>query len=85
MIEKCLAVLMVLFVMFAAGSCTDEEATIAALGDEGYTDIRAGGYAWFACSKDDRFKTKYTARNAQGKQVSGAVCCGFLKGCTVRH
>lgn len=37
----------------------------------------------FACGRD-LFAQAFTARNARGKPVSGHVCCGALKACTVR-
>jgi len=66
-------------------SCTNSGATVRALKNQGFTDIRPGGYAWFACSGDDTWQTKFTATNPRGERVSGTVCCGlFLKDCTVR-
>lgn len=50
----------------------------------GYTNIEIGEHAWFACSEGDEFASKFTATNANGQRVSGAVCCGILKNCTIR-
>lgn len=56
-----------------------------ALQAEGFTDIQITGHAWFACSEDDFYNTSFTAKNAQGKTVSGAVCSGVLfKNSTIR-
>jgi hypothetical protein len=50
----------------------------------GFTNVQTHGYAFWGCSKDDDFSTKFTATNTAGKQVSGVVCGGLLKGQTVR-
>lgn len=65
-------------------ACTDEKGAARALDDAGLTPVRVGGYAFFACGKDDQFATQFVAKNVQGKNVSGAVCAGFLKGKTIR-
>ncbi len=66
--------------------CTAPTISHKTLDDAGYTDIHAGGWAWLECSGDDMFSTEFRARNVNGKQVDGVVCCGlFLKGCTIRH
>jgi len=64
--------------------CTDEAGTRRALEGEGFTDISVNGYDAWSCGKDDTYATKFTATNARGKVVSGVVCCGDFKGCTVR-
>lgn len=65
-------------------SCTDEDGTRRALEKQGFTDIRTEGYAFYACSDNDNYATKFTAKNPNGQTVSGVVCCGVLKSCTVR-
>jgi hypothetical protein len=57
---------------------------VEALKAQGMTDIVLGDRAWWGCGRDDSFNSEFVATNAQGKRVSGAVCCGWLKGCTVR-
>lgn len=65
--------------------CTNREDAERALTSEGYSNIHITGYAWFACSEDDRFHTAFTAVNRDGKQVSGVVCSGlFFKNATIR-
>jgi hypothetical protein len=61
----------------------DEKAT-RILQNSGYTDIQLEGYSYFGCSKDDDFTTTFYARGPNGDPVTGAVCCGWLKNCTVR-
>lgn len=51
----------------------------------GATNVDLDGWAWFACGKGDTYAWKFTAENATGQAVEGAVCCGILKGCTVRY
>ncbi len=77
---KC--VLMCTALMFVA--CTDDDRTISTLKASGFTGISVGGYGAFDCGKDDTYATKFTAMNPQGMVVSGTVCCGFWKSCTVR-
>lgn len=52
----------------------------------GFKDISLRQPSWFACGKDDSIfmSNDFTATNPVGAQVSGTVCCGFFKGCTVR-
>ena len=65
-------------------SCTDESDTRRTLDAHGFSDIQTQGYGWFACSKNDTYATKFTAKNPKGQPVSGVVCCGIVKNCTVR-
>jgi len=65
-------------------ACTDEGATRKTLLDSGYSDITLKGYQPLACSQDDSYSTGFTAKNPTGRTVSGVVCCGFFKSCTVR-
>lgn len=65
-------------------ACTDETRARQVLDEQGFEDVRFTGYVWAACSDDDATHTGFVAKNAKGKQVSGVVCCGWLKSCTVR-
>lgn len=80
--------LIAILMMFSLASCTDEETSRRVLEDEGYTDIEIGGYAMFACSEDDNYRTSFTAvrvtPSGEHRVVTGAVCCGLWKNCTVR-
>ena len=49
----------------------------------GYTEVETGGYAFLACSRDDIWATKFTARGPRGR-LEGVVCAGVFKGQTVR-
>jgi hypothetical protein len=71
-------------VIFCIQGCTDPERTRSTLEAQGFTDIQTGGYEWGVCGEDDDYSTGFTATNLQGHRVSGVVCCGYYKGCTVR-
>ncbi len=79
-------VLLVLFIIIVTPrACTNEKATREALLDAGYHPIEIGGYAWFSCSKDDYFATKFTAYSPDSTRiVKGCVCSGLFKGKTIR-
>ena len=75
---------LVIAAMFTA--CTSATDANKALEAEGYTDITFTGYDWFTCSKDDTYHTGFTAKNREGKTVTGTVCSGMLfKGATIRY
>jgi hypothetical protein len=80
-VKKLISVLVVLLAILA---CTDENATRETLRKSGYTKIQTTGYSFFECGEGDTFHTGFTATNPAGERVSGTVCCGILKGCTVR-
>ena len=57
--------------------CDNPNAARRALEKAGFSDIKAGGYDWFACGQDDF--------NSVGVRVCGTVCSGLImKGATVR-
>lgn len=64
--------------------CTAPSRSRTTLESAGYSDIQIGGYSFFACGQDDHFSTKFVAKNPAGQEVSGTVCCGWLKSCTIR-
>lgn len=69
--------------LFGLTSCTQPDKAYMILERDGYTNINIEGYAWFGCSEDDNYRTKFTAiKNNQS--VEGVVCSGFMKGSTVR-
>lgn len=65
-------------------SCTSEDRTVETVAKYGLTDVKTHGYAPFSCGEDDTFATRFSAVNSKGARVSGVVCCGVLKSCTVR-
>jgi hypothetical protein len=64
--------------------CTDELRATETLRKSGFTEIRTTGFELWGCSDDDVFQTGFRAKNVQGQQVNGVVCCGLMKSCTVR-
>jgi hypothetical protein len=70
-----------------AASCTSDNdfaKVKSQLEAQGYTNIKRGGHAWYCCSEDDSFATKFTATNPAGEKVEGCACSGVLKGVTIR-
>lgn len=76
---------MMIFAVLTMTACTDEDESRQALNEAGYSDVVVGGYALFQCGKGDNFATKFSAKGPTGVPVRGAVCCGWMKGCTIRH
>lgn len=71
--------------LLATAACSSDADSIRTLQSMGFTDIQLGGHAFISgCAEDDLFYNKFTAKNPQGRQVSGVVCCGILKSCTGR-
>lgn len=65
--------------------CDNPNAARRALEKAGFSDIKAGGYDWFACGQDDFYSTRFCAINSVGVRVCGTVCSGLImKGATVR-
>lgn len=78
--------IIVMLAVVILSACTCSNDARRALTAAGYTNIQPGDYAWFACSKDDFFHTKFTATNPLGKTVSGVVCSGLIfKNATIRY
>ncbi len=49
----------------------------------GFSNVKLTGFEWFRCA-DGEFNTGFEATNPKGQRVAGTVCCGYVKGCTVR-
>lgn len=77
-------ILIALAVVATLTACSSRKDAESALTSAGFTKIETQGYSFFGCGDDDTFKTKFTAQNPQGKQVSGVVCSGWFKGGTIR-
>lgn len=79
--------------LFFAGCGVSQETAEDVLQDEGYESVEVTGVALWGCSEDDTFASNFTATrrvlNADGttslRNVSGTICCGWWKDCTVRH
>ena len=71
--------------LMALSSCTDKESTEKALLHAGYKPVKIGGYGWFQGSKEDFYKTNFTAVSQNGDTITGCVTKGiFFKGNTIR-
>ena len=71
------------WIILAPYTCSVDEGTaVRVLEDAGYTDVELGDYAYFGCS--DMFHREWSGKIGD-RHVSGMVCCGILKDCTVRH
>jgi len=75
---------LVLMCIVLMAGCTAPDRSRETLDNSGFTNIEIGGWAGLSCSDGDTYKTKFSATNPNGKRVTGVVCCGMMKGCTVR-
>lgn len=65
-------------------ACTDPEKATKILTEQGFNNIYIVGYDFWGCSKDDFYRTGFTAEK-DGNQIKGVVCSGILfKGSTLR-
>lgn len=71
--------------LYLSGNAGDKEQATVILQEEGYTNIQITGGSVMGCGEGDWKKTTFRAKNQAGNTVSGVVCCGMLKGCTVRR
>lgn len=82
---KFLEAALILLISAIFTACSSPNDTNKALKAQGFTDIETHGRAFFSCSEDDTFATKFTATNPKGERVAGTVCSGWLKGATIRY
>jgi hypothetical protein len=75
---------LLLILILLCAACTAPDRSRATLQKLGFKDIKLTGYEFWDCSEDDTFHTGFTAVNSQGQRVTGTVCCGLVKNCTVR-
>lgn len=81
--KKVIFIFLITLCLFLQG-CTQEEKTTTLLKQQGYKNIYITGYMAFNCSKDDFYRTGFTATAPNGERVSGVVCSGIFKGSTIR-
>lgn len=67
------------------GGCSDREVGKELLPDLGLSEIKYDGFGWFDCGEADWFRSRYSAKNQQGKTIQLTICEGFYKGKTVRY
>jgi hypothetical protein len=84
----CFLLSLVVFVFLQiSSSCKDNKRAEQTLINFGYTDIKlVDSLNPIMCGGgNEYYHTEFQAKNANGKQVSGVVCCGmFNGGCTIR-
>lgn len=76
--------LIVVAALLFSSCVTDTTDAKRALRNQGFTHINITGMSFFGCGKDDLPGRTFRAKNPHGDTVEGVVCCGILKGCTVR-
>ncbi len=65
--------------------CKVSDRTVIRVAEEAGLHSVEPGYALWGCSDDDDLAASFTAKTADGHDVAGVVCCGWLfKACTVR-
>lgn len=82
-------IVVILLVFFLALWPTGDEARVHArhlLEVQGYESIQILPVSLFACGHGDvpHESARFRALTPAGMRVEGAVCCGWLKGCTIR-
>jgi hypothetical protein len=77
------AIVALLVVVGSGGFRSSDDRIRSVLQRAGYSEIEVGGWSPMTCADDDLTSTSFQARGPNGK-VSGTVCCGVLKGCTIR-
>lgn len=55
-----------------------------ALKANGFKKAQLGESERRRCGEGDRYGKHFTAKNVNNEDVSGVVCCGWNKGCTIR-
>jgi hypothetical protein len=67
------------------GAWDDPVESAAALKKAGFGKVEVGeDHKLFKCGTSDVSALAFTANNPVGNRVSGIVCCGWWKGCTIR-
>ena len=82
MTQVFLLIAVILLILAIPGPSDDD--ALYALKASGYSDVTLGGYAWAGCGGEDVLRKRFTAKSPVGLPVSGYVCCGWGKACTVR-
>jgi len=76
-----LLVIVIGFFGMCGVSC--DSATVETLNKAGFTNAETTGWAPMSCGQD-LLRTGFEATNAKGNRITGAVCCGVFKNCTIR-
>ena len=79
------AMVVILGGLAICNSSTDiDDRALGVLDAAGFSQVELEGIAWLSCGEHDTFSRKFSATNPRGRRVSGVVCCGYSKMCTVR-
>jgi hypothetical protein len=79
-------IIIILAASLAISGCTvPANDTVAALEEQGYRDVKVGGFAMFGCSEGDTFTRTWEATAQNGSRVKGVACGGWFKGITIRR
>lgn len=73
-----------LILLLVTSCVTGEDETYETLLNQGFTEINVRGTAPFMCGEHDKLGRVFDATNTNQKRVTGVVCCGTFKGCTIR-
>ena len=82
--EEVISVVLIVVIMNILWGCTAPDKSTRILEEQGFTNVEITGYSLFSCGQDDTFSTGFRATNPAGRKIDGTVCCGVMKGCTVR-
>lgn len=78
--------------LYMVCGCVDQDTAERVLANHGVQNVELRGYAFGQCSEDDMFASEFSGTRreitASGDvvevPVSGVICCGLIKLCTVR-
>ena len=80
-----MAVIFVWALSIPLGAWDDPIRSAKALTAAGFSDTKLGeDHVIFACGNSDVSALAFEATNPRGEPVSGVVCCGWWKNCTIR-
>lgn len=84
-----LVILVLTLIVVATSGLGDDSEAIKLLQIHGFSNVtiqnKGGGAMLYGCGRDDLFWYQANAINPAGKDVSNLlVCCGAVKGCTLR-
>lgn len=74
----------IIFGICLAGCLTTDDEARETLDKAGFTNISTGDNVFLGCGSGDKYGLEFTATNPNGRRVSGVVCCGNWKSCTIR-
>ncbi len=80
-----LAIAMIFFIVAIGGGFSVSTERVQKVFDAyGFTNAKVGDRSWFGCGNDYTYSHEFTAVSPRGVEVSGTICCGISKGCTLK-